>query len=132
MQQRPVVELFGGRAAPVPAYDGYGVVAPSADGAALQHSVDQGFRAIKIKRGVGDVALDVATVAAVRDLIGPAVRLMVDYNRLLTVPEALWRVRALARFDLEWVEEPVAGGRRGRASASPRASPVPIWTGENW
>ena len=131
-QQRPVVELLGGRASPVPAYDSYGVVDPVADGAALQRSVDQGFRAIKIKLGVGDLDLDVATVAAVRDLIGPDVRLMVDYNQSLTAPEALRRIRALARFDLEWVEEPVpaedlAGHARVRA-----ASPVPIQTGENW
>ncbi|MXZ70019.1 MAG: mandelate racemase [Acidobacteria bacterium] len=131
-QERPVVELLGGRAAPVPAYDSYGVVDPVADGAALRRSVDQGFRAIKIKLGVGDLDLDVATVAAVRDLIGPDVRLMVDYNQSLTAPEALRRIRALARFDLEWVEEPVpaedlAGHARVRA-----ASPVPVQTGENW
>ena len=131
-QQRLVVELLGGRASPVPAYDSFGVVDPVADGAALRRSVDQGFRAIKIKLGVGDLDLDIATVAAVRDLIGPDVRLMVDYNQSLTAPEALRRIRALARFDLEWVEEPVpaedlAGHARVRA-----ASPVPVQTGENW
>ena len=57
---------------------------------------------------------------------------MVDYNQSLTAPEALRRIRALARFDLEWVEEPVpaedlAGHARVRAG-----SPVPIQTGENW
>ena len=41
-QQRPVVELLGGRAAPVPACDTYSVVDPSADGVALQQSVNQG------------------------------------------------------------------------------------------
>ena len=45
---------------------------------------------------------------------------MVDFNQSLTAPEALRRIRALARFDLAWVEEPVpaedlAGHARVRA-----------------
>ena len=131
-QRRSVVELLGGQAKPVPAYDSFGIVDPAADRAALERSVEQGFRAIKIKIGVGDLAWDVARVAGVREIIGPDVRLMVDYNQSLTAPEALRRIRALARFDLEWVEEPVpaedlAGHARVRAG-----SPVPIQTGENW
>ncbi len=130
--ERPVVELLGGQATPVPAYDSYGIVDPAVDRTALERSIEQGFRAIKIKIGVGDLAWDVARVAGVREIVGPDVRLMVDYNQSLTAPEALRRIRALARFDLEWVEEPVpaedlAGHARVRA-----ASPVPIQTGENW
>ncbi len=129
---RPVVELLGGRAAPVPAYDSYGIVDPATDAAALERSVEQGFRAVKIKIGVADLAWDLANVAGVREVIGPDVRLMVDYNQSLTAPEALRRIRALARFDLEWVEEPVpaedlAGHARVRAGSA-----VPIQTGENW
>ena len=131
-QHRPVVELLGGRPTPVPAYDSYGVVDPVADGAALEQSVEQGFRAIKIKLGVGDLGLDIETVAAVRDLIGPDVRLMVDYNQSLTVPEALRRIRGLARFDLEWVEEPVPAEDLAGHARLREASPVPIQTGENW
>ena len=131
-QRRPVVELLGGQARPVPAYDSYGIVDPAADRAALERSLEQGFRAIKIKIGVRDLAWDAANVAGVREIVGPDVRLMVDYNQSLTAPEALRRIRALARFDLEWVEEPVpaedlAGHARVRAG-----SPVPIQTGENW
>ena len=130
--QRPVVELLGGEAAPVPAYDSYGIVDPVADAPALERSVEQGFRAIKVKVGAGDLDWDVRNLAGVREVIGPDVRLMIDYNQSLTAPEALRRIRALARFDLEWVEEPVpaedlAGHARVRAG-----SPVPIQTGENW
>ena len=130
--QRPVVELLGGEAVPVPAYDSYGIVDPVADAPALERSVEQGFRAIKVKVGAGDLDWDVRNLAGVREVIGPDVRLMIDYNQSLTAPEALRRIRALARFDLEWVEEPVpaedlAGHARVRAG-----SPAPIQTGENW
>ena len=130
--ERPVVELLGGQAVPVTAYDSYGVVDPAADAAALEGSVEQGFRAIKVKIGVGDLAWDVKNLTGVRRVIGTDVKLMVDFNQSLTAPEALRRIHALAEFDLAWVEEPVpaedlAGHARVRSG-----SPVPIQTGENW
>jgi mandelate racemase len=129
---QPVVTLLGGAPAPVPAYDSYGMVDPAKDEPALRRSLDEGFRAIKIKLGEGDVAKDVATVAAVRAIIGPAIRLMVDYNQSLDPLEAIRRAQALADYDLAWIEEPVkhedlAGHAQVRA-----ASPIPIQTGENW
>ena len=131
-QQRPVVELLGGQAMPISAYDSYGIVDPVADAGALERSVEQGFRAIKIKIGVGDLAWDLKNVAAVREVIGPDVRLMVDYNQSLTAPEAVRRIRALARFDLEWVEEPVPAEDLAGHARVREGSPVPIQTGENW
>ena len=129
---KAVVELLGGQAVPVPAYDSYGVVDPVEDCTALQASVEQGFRAIKIKIGVGDLAWDLENVAGVREVIGPDTRLMVDYNQSLTAPEALRRVGALARFDITWVEEPVAAEDLAGHARIREASRVPIQTGENW
>lgn len=129
---QPVVRLLGGEPLPVRAYDSWGLIDPARDAAALERSVAQGFTAIKFKLGGGDLAHDLATVAAVRRIVGDGVALMVDYNQCLEPVEAIRRVRALAPLDLAWVEEPVAaedlqGHARVRA-----ASPVPIQTGENW
>jgi mandelate racemase len=128
----PVVRLLGGEPAPLPAYDSFGIVDPVADERAIRQSLERGFRAIKIKIGEGDVEKDVATVAAVRRMIGPGIALMVDYNQSLDVPEALRRIARLAEYDLAWVEEPVPaedihGHARVRAG-----SPIRIQTGENW
>ena len=68
----------------------------------------------------------------VRDIIGPDVRLMVDYNQSLTAPEAVRRIDALARFDLAWVEEPVPAEDLAGHARVRTASRVPIQTGENW
>ena len=129
---RPVVELLGGKASPVPAYDSYGIVDPVADAPALEHSVEQGFRAIKVKVGAGDLGWDLKNLAGVREVIGPDVRLMIDFNQSLTAPEALRRIRALARFDLEWVEEPVPAEDLAGHARVREGSPVPVQTGENW
>jgi mandelate racemase len=129
---QPVVRLLGGAPAPLAAYDSYGLIDPKADEKALVRSVEQGFGAIKIKLGEGDLDYDVATVRAVKAIIGPKIKLMVDYNQSLDPVEACRRVARLAEFDLCWIEEPVkaediGGHARVRAAAS-----TPIQTGENW
>ncbi len=129
---RAVAELLGGGIGPIQAYDSYGVVDPLQDRAALEHSLDQGFKAIKVKIGMADAGWDEENVAAIREIIGAQVALMVDYNQSLEAAEAIRRIDRLARFDLHWVEEPVPaedlpGHARVRA-----ASTVPIQTGENW
>ena len=71
-------------------------------------------------------------MAGVRDVIGPDVGLMVDYNQSLTVPEARRRIDALAPFGLTWVEEPVPAEDLAGHARLRDDSPVPIQTGENW
>lgn len=117
----PVVQLLGGTVRPLEAYDSYGVVDLTADARVLSASAASGFKAIKIKIGDGDLSRDVATVRAVREVIGSEVRLMVDFNQALDVPEAIQRIRRLSEFGLHWIEEPVkaedlAGHARVRAN----------------
>ncbi|MBA5777691.1 mandelate racemase [Stappia sp. F7233] len=127
-----LVTLLGGIPRSVPAYDSYGVVDPRRDAPSIERSLEQGFKAIKIKLGIGSVALDVETVRAVREMIGPDVRLMVDYNQSLNVTDALERINAIAGYDIAWIEEPVPAEDLAGHAAVRERSPVPIQTGENW
>ena len=68
----------------------------------------QGFRAIKMKIGLGDPKLDLRRVAAVRRAIGPDIRLAVDANHCFTVPQAIRLGRAMEELDLLWFEEPIS------------------------
>lgn len=129
---QPLVTLLGGSPRPIRAYDSYGVVDPTADADDLRRSLDQGFRGIKIKGGDGDAANDERVVSAVRDLIGPDIALMIDFNQSLDPAEATRRIARLEPYDLHWIEEPVAqenllGHAKVRAT-----SPTPIQAGENW
>jgi mandelate racemase len=131
-KDRPVVQLLGGEARPIPAYDSYGMVDLGKDAGAIGALLDQGLKAIKIKIGGGELQRDIETVSAVRDLIGPDIGLMVDYNQSLDVAEAKRRIAAIAKYDLQWVEEPVlAEDFSGHAEICAN-SDVPIQTGENW
>jgi O-succinylbenzoate synthase len=72
------------------------------DGPFLVHDV-RGFPAVKVK--VRD-ATGVALVRAVRDAVGPDVGLRVDANGAWDVDTAVTMIAKLARFDLEYVEQP--------------------------
>lgn len=128
----PVVSLLGGAPKRLRAYDSYGMVDPSEDERSLLASLNQGFKAIKIKVGFADAKKDVDVVRAVRDMIGPDIALMVDYNQSLTPNEAIRRIRMIEPYDLTWVEEPVAAEDLRGAARVRQAVNVDIQMGENW
>ncbi|GGX23892.1 D-galactarolactone cycloisomerase [Pigmentiphaga litoralis] len=70
--------------------------------------VDQGFKAIKMKIGLGSLTKDIDRVAAVRDAIGNDVQLMVDANHCFTVPQAINIGRELEKLGVHWFEEPIS------------------------
>jgi O-succinylbenzoate synthase len=66
---------------------------------------ESGCTTAKVKVGTGD---DRARVEAVRDALGPDGHLRVDVNATWDVDTAIRRLRELARYDLEYAEQPVA------------------------
>lgn len=129
---QPLATLLGGSPRPIRAYDSYGVVDPVADKKDLRTSIDRGFRGIKIKGGDGDLANDERVVKGVRDLIGPEIALMVDFNQSLDPSEANRRIDRLAAYDLHWIEEPVAAENLQGHAMVRAESPISIQSGENW
>ena len=67
----------------------------------------QGYDAVKIKVGSEDPGEDFERVGAVRELIGPKRRLMLDANQAWTVSEAIARTRMLEPHRPYWMEEPL-------------------------
>jgi o-succinylbenzoate synthase len=65
----------------------------------------EGYECFKLKVGLVE---DEARVAAVRDAIGPDALLRLDANGAWTVVEAIARIRRLAGYGLEFVEQPCA------------------------
>jgi D-galactarolactone cycloisomerase len=70
--------------------------------------VSDGFKAIKMKIGLGSIEKDYERVAAVRKAIGPDIRLMVDANHCFSVPVAIRLGRKLEELDIDWFEEPIS------------------------
>jgi L-alanine-DL-glutamate epimerase-like enolase superfamily enzyme len=90
-----------------------------------------GFRAIKMKIGLGDPALDLRRVAAVRAAIGPEVKLAVDANHCFTVPQAIRLGREMEELDLLWFEEPISPEDHDGYVAVTRALDMAVAGGEN-
>jgi o-succinylbenzoate synthase len=63
---------------------------------------------VKIADPGQSAADDEARVGAVRDVLGPSGKLRVDVNASWDVETAATRLQGLARFDLEYAEQPVA------------------------
>ena len=83
-------------------------------------AVGAGFRTLKLKVGTKPASLETERLRAVREAVGPAIRLRVDANGAWTEAEAEARLRLLVPLGLEYVEQPtrptdIAGLRRLRA-----------------
>ena len=105
----PLWKLLGATgAAPVScnatltAGDQEGVSAQAADW------VGDGFGTVKLKLGTGN---DSAVVEAVRDAVGPNVRIRVDANEAWSAREATSVLNSIQAHDIELAEQPVAGLR---------------------
>ena len=96
-----------------------------------QKYVEQGFQAIKMKIGLGDPKLDLRRVAAVREAIGPDVKLAVDANHCFTVPQAIRLGRAMEPLDLLWFEEPISPEDHDGYVEVTRALDMAVAGGEN-
>jgi mandelate racemase len=128
----PLVELLGGEARPVPAYASLRAMDIVSVAEEARRSVDSGFRAVKVRIGHPDVRADVGVVRAVRSAVGEGVDLMVDYNQILSVPDAISRAHVLDDEGIYWIEEPTrADDFSGHARIS-REAKTPIQLGENW
>ncbi len=107
-------------------------LSPSELAAEAAAAVAAGFDTVKVKIGHAGLEQELAVIGAVRDAIGPATGLMVDYNQALTVAEAVRRGRVLDDHGLVWIEEPVrADDYAGHAEVA-RALATPIQVGENF
>ena len=83
-----------------------------------------GYPSVKVKVGRGAPDEDVNRIARLRDLIGPTVRLRVDANGAWDVETAVATLTRLARYDLEFAEQPVTSLSDLRAVRRHVAMPI--------
>ncbi|MDP7135233.1 MAG: mandelate racemase/muconate lactonizing enzyme family protein, partial [Planctomycetota bacterium] len=96
-----------------------------------RRNLDKGFRAIKMKVGRQNISEDVERVAAMRELLGPDIPLMVDANMCWSVDQAIEASHAFAEHDVYWLEEPtIPDDMEGHARIQ-REGALPVASGEN-
>lgn len=108
---QPVSALLGGHRRLVPTYANCAHhMAPDALAERAASYVAMGHKALKIRGTRGYVTPQEATdrVRAVREAIGPDVKLMVDVNGTWDVDTAIQQLKAWEPYDVYWLEEPVS------------------------
>jgi len=126
---QPLHRLLGSARPSIPTYGSGGSLGADTDTLVVEMAgyAAAGHTAVKLKLGRPD---DTDRVAAVRDALGPGVRIIVDATQALTPKQALAAARALEPFGIWWLEEPVPAPRVDWCAEVRRASPIPIATGE--
>jgi L-fuconate dehydratase len=95
-----------------------------------REGIAAGWTHFKLKVGA-DLQDDIRRLAIVREEIGPNNKLMIDANQRWDVGEAIRWVRALARFDPWWIEEPTSPDDiLGHAAIARAIAPIGVATGE--
>ena len=132
---QPVYKLLGGYTNRVPVYIAGGYYEDGKGIKELQEemiaAVNQGSNAVKMKVGAVPINEDIARVKAVREAIGPDIKLMVDANCAYRFYEAIEIAKKMEPYDIFWFEEPIAPDDYKGHQLISQATSVPIATGEN-
>ena len=95
-----------------------------------REAVAAGWTHFKMKVGQ-DLDANIRRAALMKEEIGPGRTLMMDANQCWDVPEAIRQMKALARFEPWWIEEPTSPDDAvGHAAIAKSIAPIKVATGE--
>ena len=95
-----------------------------------REAIGQGWTAFKMKVGP-NLEDNIRRAAIMREEIGPDRKLMMDANQCWDVDEAIVQMKALARFEPWWIEEPTSPDDvLGHARIAREIAPIAVATGE--
>ncbi len=126
----PLYALLGGEKRDFYTDETIGLEVPETMGRQALDAREKGFPAVKAKLGTNR-ADDVARVEAIRAAIGPNLPLRIDANQGWDVVTAEQTLRALARFEIEFCEQPVAHWDHAGLRYLREHSPIPIMADES-
>ena len=132
----PVYKLLGGAFRErVPVYNNVSATTPTEAAAEAKSHVEAGYGGVKLHiRGTPSETAEVAE--AVRDAVGPDVKIMVDVHTFYTVSPAIALGRRLEAIDAAWLESPLIPEDIGGLAELSRALDVPVasseWTRTRW
>ncbi len=95
-----------------------------------REAIAEGWTAFKMKVG-RNLEDNIRRAAIMREEIGPKRKLMMDANQCWDVDESITQMKALARFDPWWIEEPTSPDDiLGHARIARAVAPIGVATGE--
>src|SRR5581483_8454187 len=128
----PVTEVFGAPFRPAHTTNQSLFVSDDAHLLAMaERYVSRGFRKLKLRVGARSLREDCDRLALLRGRFRDAIELAIDANGAWPLDDAVANLRAMARFDLAYAEQPIAAGSWEAAVRLAEASPVPIMLDES-
>jgi L-alanine-DL-glutamate epimerase-like enolase superfamily enzyme len=130
----PIYRLLGGARQSIEVYASQGLWLDRSCqelAAEAEDLVSKGFQAVKMRAGLADPQEDLTRVRAVRDAIGPEVKLMVDANQAWDLKQTIRMARAFEEFDLFWLEEPMPFANITEYALAREAMSMTLCTGES-
>ena len=122
----PIYNLLGGACKQHVDYAGYLFIDTPEENAKKATAYKKaGYKEIKLKVG-RDLNQDIETMEAIRGAVGSDIKIRIDANMNWNVPTAIKWIRALSKFNLQYVEQPVPEFDLDAMNAVRRAVDVPI------
>jgi L-alanine-DL-glutamate epimerase-like enolase superfamily enzyme len=132
---QPLYRLLGGYRDRLPTYASDGLwysLSPDELAASARRHVDAGFGAVKLRLGKEPTPeMEARRVRAVRDAVGPDVRIMVDATESWSLTRAQRTGRILQDAGIAWLEDPVHHLDVAGLAELRRQLDVPIAAGEH-
>lgn len=127
----PMCNLFGGAVRDkTPILRILAIKAPEEMAEQAQKLVDRGYRYLKIKVH-GEVAEDVARVAAIRKRVGEDVHLTIDANQAYSVKDAIVALGRMSEYNIDLAEQPIHIDDKDGLALVTRMSPITIEADES-
>ena len=132
MSDMPLYKLLGGYTNKIPAYVSLGFRHENLNQviSSLEDGIAHGAVGIKMQIGNVSIAEDVDRVRMAREVIGPDVKLMLDASQLYRHQEAIVLASKVEKYDIFWIEEPVAPDDLRGSQLVAQSTSIPIATGE--
>jgi L-alanine-DL-glutamate epimerase-like enolase superfamily enzyme len=127
----PLVNLLGGIYRDIVEWMGYVFIdEPQTNAALAQRYLEEGYRTLKVKVG-RDIDQDARRLKAIRDTVGPDVKIRVDANMAWSRSTARRAIAALEPYGLQYVEQPLPWTDIDGMAELSRSVDVPIAADES-
>jgi len=131
----PLYKLLGGYRKTIPIYIAGGYYSTGKGHLELQKEMESyvalGARGVKMKVGAVEIKDDIARIKAVREAIGPDVKLLLDANCAYRAYEAIQFAKRAEEYDPFWFEEAVQPDDYEGFAKIAAQTTIPLATGEN-
>jgi L-alanine-DL-glutamate epimerase-like enolase superfamily enzyme len=128
--RKPLFMLMGGYRTEVLTDISLSIKSPKEMAQDAIRAVEKGFKALKVKVGINP-AEDVECIRLIRKAVGKDIQIRIDANQGWTQQQAIEVLNKIARFNIQFVEQPVPAKDLNGLISVRKNSPIPVMADES-